>query len=544
MYKDFRIIMTKFKHILLYRKKNEVTNTAERLFSPAIIVLAILMGFKALYLAFFVTPLWDIPDEIGHLAYVMQIVGGGEIPVLGDAKIPPEIMSHIRQVEGASAIGNWIAQHPPLYYTIAAVPFWMAQQFTTDVEILYRAPRIIAAISAALLLLVLYRTARLTGLSERGALCLAGCVGWIPMVSHLSSGTNHDLPLFLISALVFHYLARFVLQHYNRDAYIAALWLSLAGATKMTAWVLLPPFFLVIAWELRGNLHIWGLHLLGITGTAFCLPAVWMIRNTMVYGNPIQTAITHSPSRLPEPLQESVFEFLSAQPILEHFLLNFYGLIGWGDFGDGPHWFQVDGFPLTTFTLVLGLFSFVLLLRFFHVLFRQKIVNQSTRFINSLISFKLKSQELWPCIRILVISLIIGIFLLLSYFSLKGSFEANIRLVAIAMILALGVGSIITVLFEDNDTERLFFYGLIAFLFFAVVVFLQIYQYYLVDGRLRATHGRYFYPVLPWIITSFSLILVDRVWGERLLMLFFPVLVIAETDAYISQILPFIGGSQ
>ncbi|MCV2875541.1 glycosyltransferase family 39 protein [Rhodobacteraceae bacterium XHP0102] len=513
-----------------------------RSFSPAIIFLAILMGCKAFYLAFFVTPLWDIPDEIGHLAYVMQIANGGGIPVLGDAMIPAEIMSHMRQADSPAA-GNWIAQHPPIYYFIAAVPYWLAQQFTSDVEILYRAPRIIASLSAVILLLVLYRTARLTGLSERASLCLAGCIGWIPMFSHLASGTNHDVPLFLASALSAHFMARFVLQHNVRDAYIAAIWLSIAGAMKMTAWVLLPPFVFVIAWELRGTWRPWLAHLSGTTAVALSAPLVWMIRNFFEYGDPTYTATTDGTWRLEVPLQVSFLEFLHSQPVLEFFMRSFYGYIGGIGTGAGNlTWFQVGSLPRIAFTMTL-LCCAAILLWHFSTIMRGTTLKTSSRFAHSLLFCRLE-KELWPFARLFSVVAALSVFALSAYFSMKGDDQMNLRLYGISTVLALGAAACICVVFDDRDKHRLFFYGLAAFLFFSLVVIVNIYEFYLLDGRLRATHGRYFYPVVPWLLVSLSLALSGRVWGKRLLMLAFPMLVLAETDAYINQVLPFIGGGQ
>lgn len=508
------------------------------------LLLSVLFLVKAIYLAFFVTPLWDIPDETGHLAYVMHIAAGEGIPVLGTAMIPTEVLSHMYGIEVAAAHPNWIAQHPPLYYHVAAVPYSVAQYFTSDVEILFRVPRIIAAISGTLLLLVLYRTARLVGLSDRAALCLAGCLGWVPMFSHLSSGTNHDVPLFLAGALAVHYFARFVLRHELRDAYVAAIWLSVAGAMKMTAWVLLPPFVLVVAWELRGDWRTWAVHVSGVGATALSMPAAWMVRNLLVYGAPTYLARTDRTWRLEEPLQRSFTEFLNTQPVFEHFLLNYYGLIGWAGTGVGQlQWFQLGGFPLAVFTIALLIVGAVLLVQFYEALRRPPIMaGGSSRFADVMVSAWLRRQGLWPNARILTAIVAVGVFAALTYFSMKGGVGMNLRLVGIATVLALGTGAFIAVLFESRDDRRLFLYGIAAFLFFSLVVLVQIYGVHLLDGRLRATHGRYFYPVLPWLLLSLSLALAGRAWGERLLMLAFPLMILAEVDAYLNQVLPFIGG--
>jgi hypothetical protein len=127
---------------------------------------------------------------------------------------------------------------------------------------------------------------------------------------------------------------------------------------------------------------------------------------------------------------------------------------------------------------------------------------------------------------------------------MKGGLGMNIRLVAISVIVALGAGAIISVLCDYEDKNRLFYYGLLAFFFFSFIIFFQIYEIYLKLGQLRAMHGRYFYPVLPLLLASVSLAFAHLVWGQRLLILLFIILIIAETDAYINQVLQFFARGQ
>jgi hypothetical protein len=524
------------------RSVDTVSREDTRPFSLAVMVLAVLLACKFLYLSFFVTPLWDIPDEIGHVAYVMHLAEGKGIPVLGSAEIPSEIMSHLRQTQGAEPASNWIAQHPPLYYLLAAVPYRIAQFFTSDVEILYRVPRIVAALCGALLLLVLYRTARLLGLGDRAALCFAGCTVSIPMFSHMSSGTSHDVPLFLTGALAAHFLARFVQRHELRDAYYAAIWLSVASAIKMTAWVLLPPFLLVIAWELRGGWRSWALQLLGVAATACSLPAAWMLRNLLQYGDPTYTAIVDMKWQLAEPLRVSYVTFLATMPVIEHYVLNFYGIIGGIGTGTGSlKWFQVDGFPRMVFTMALLVISATLLWQFYTSV-RQPAFGSSARLSNRVLSSRLRGLGLWPYAQVMIAGAVAAVFAAVISVSVKGGMDMNMRLAAVAMILALGAGACIAILFGGRSDRRLFMYGLAGFMFFCVVLSVKNYELYLLDGRLRAIHGRYLYPVLPWLLLSLGVALAARPWGERLLLVAFPLLVLAETDAYINQVLPFIGG--
>lgn len=510
--------------------------------SIAVLALAAVLFCKYLYLAFFVTPLWDIPDETGHLAYVMEIAEGRGVPILGSAQIPSEIMAHMRNTHSAAPSGNWIAQHPPFYYLVAALPYWFAEFFTSNIEILYRIPRIVAAACGALLVLVLYRMARLLGHGDRAALCFSGCAVSIPMVSHLSSGTSHDVPIFFVAALSLFFLVRFILRHELRDAYFAAIVLGLAGSMKMTAWLLLPPFLVIMAWELRGPGRSWALQFLCVGAAATALPAAWMLRNLYQYGDPTYTALVTSKWQLAEPLRSSFLTFLSTTPVIDQYLLHYYGLIGWAGTGAGKlNWFQVAGFPRLVFTVAL-LTTSILLLWQFCVSVLRPMFSPSLRYADEIVGLRLRRRQLWPYAQLVTAITVATVFVFFICVPLKSSADMTLRLTAIALIIALGAGACIALLFGGRSDRRLFLYGLACFMFFCVVLSIQIYGIYLLDGRLRATHGRYLYPVMPWLLMSLCIALAARPWGERLLLIAFPLLVLAETDAYINQVLPFIGG--
>lgn len=81
---------------------------------PAFLILFFL---KVVYLAVFVTLPWDISDEIGHLGYVKHIASGEGLPLFQETRMDEEMWRSMVGETGPPADFNWIAQHPPLYYT-------------------------------------------------------------------------------------------------------------------------------------------------------------------------------------------------------------------------------------------------------------------------------------------------------------------------------------------------------------------------------------------------------------------------------------------
>ena len=111
-------------------------------FPLPILLISLLFFIKALYLAFCVIPFSAVPDEIGHFAYVQDIAYGKGIPVLsapitGKSVIGKDIMGYIEKTTNTQPAYNWIAQHPPVYYILAAIPLKFGSLLTNDRDILF-----------------------------------------------------------------------------------------------------------------------------------------------------------------------------------------------------------------------------------------------------------------------------------------------------------------------------------------------------------------------------------------------------------------------
>src|SRR5258706_5153228 len=117
---------------------------------------AALFLVKAVVLAFWVTPLWDVPDETGHYAVVADLAEGRGLPLQGKSVLPSDVMSDWTRGKSATPIGNWVAQHPPLYHLLAAPILSAARAVTPDARWRYRAPRLLSALAGAAGLLLFF----------------------------------------------------------------------------------------------------------------------------------------------------------------------------------------------------------------------------------------------------------------------------------------------------------------------------------------------------------------------------------------------------
>ena len=218
------------------------------------VAVALLFLVKAVILGFWVTPLWDVPDETGHYAIVADLSEGKGLPLPGKSVVPPDVMAdwmHDRAPE--SPMSNWVAQHPPLYHLLAAPLLSAARAVTRDPRWLYRAPRLFSAVSGAAALLLFF----LAFLEASGdpllSFAAAAAVGFLPMYSHMASGTNHDIFLAFSSGLVALCWVRFERSGLFSDGMKTAAALSLAGLVKLSAVPVAAALWLLCFARLRGR---------------------------------------------------------------------------------------------------------------------------------------------------------------------------------------------------------------------------------------------------------------------------------------------------
>jgi hypothetical protein len=95
------------------------------------------------------------------------------------------------------------------------------------------------------------------------------------------------------------------------------------------------------------------------------------------------------------------------------------------------------------------------------------------------------------------------------------------------------------IFYSKSSDDLLLYLGLITFLFFITILLYEIYNIYLLDGRLRAAHGRYFYPVMPLLLLSVAIAIKKINIPLSILILFSTGLVVMELETCISQTLPF-----
>jgi len=508
---------------------------------------------KAIILGFWIVPLWDIPDEIGHFAYAREIVSEGVLP-LGQAKIDGDILANLYQKPTYQPENNWIAQHPPTYHILAGSIWKIATCFTDNPEWLFRAPRLASAIFGALTLLFIYKLIKVFHFGEKTSLAVMVIFSSIPMFSWLSSGTNHDTMVAMLGTASTYFFVLFFQNRKIRDAYFSVFLMSLAAATKITGLVVLAPLVGLLLLEIPCcSAQQWFKRAVLLISVALTLPGVWLIRNWIVYGDPFALASRLLPfaekgtflSKFCSPkleLSTPFFSFLQSQPAIEHFFVNFVGLMG--GFGKGlgqSAMFQIQ-YPFLTLYELTGVFicllAFTWYLKTIVLSFSQKNTNNVNFSIIDKVYTHSGRLSTYGIFSVLITA---GCVLVFSHAIISSTVASWLIIPLFTLIFAVCFLAISVFVVPIQSKQRQIFYCALMFAFFSTVLFLRIHKGFLSWGVPRATHGRYYYPLLGIFIVGFivpGLLMLGR-FAERIALPVAIVICFNEAAFYFIKVLPY-----
>jgi len=446
-----------------------------------ILVVLALFFLKSGILSWNMIPRWDLPDEYGHYSYIEDLSEGRGLPVLGKS----ELSNWVKQDIGKEGdfCGNWIAQHPPLYYVLMAPVHRALSWCIGDPLIVFKCLRIVSSFFGISLLWMIYLLARQLGLSRFMGTALTAGVGMIPMVTNLTAGLGHDLLLsFLCCWGCLHWI-RFSQNRKLREFWLACLVFGLACVTKYTALVISMVWFAGVAVSYRESMRVW---LKGVT-TGFVILfapiSLWMVRNLVVYDRMLPVSDDGIIGN--RVLDFGFFEFLRHFDVLSNLFHNGISLLGWmagGQDGKGLLLFLPPQLWAPYGLVLVGLACLSL------GVFRSLYGMRGGR--------KLNDFALLTCMFPGVVA---------SIFVFRTSewlFQLSLILLSCCVLWMLWI-NLRTNLVKAEGFLAVISISHCVILGFCGVLLYKMYQFALAVGFLKAAHGRYLYPLVGFFIIGF-----------------------------------------
>jgi hypothetical protein len=217
------------------------------------------------------------PDEKEHFLYILSLADRGALPTPDPARrtSPEQYVSYQ-------------AQHPPLFYALAALLYKAAAGF--GLPVVWYLLRGLCALCGAAVVALSARAAR-AAFGDRPVVALAAApfVAFLPMFGHMTGNLSNEPLAMALGAWAWLQMARiargqtaFTLQ----GGVLLGVTLGLAALTRLTALLWLPPAVVVLTYAaLRGR------------GAATALPAFvacfallvapWFVRNQIAFGTPL-----------------------------------------------------------------------------------------------------------------------------------------------------------------------------------------------------------------------------------------------------------------
>jgi hypothetical protein len=298
------------------------------------------------------------------------------------------------------------------------------------------------------------------------------------------------------------------------DALAMGAALSLAGVTKLSALAAAVPLVLFAGRHLASREGRRAMEWTATAAAAGALPALWALRHRLLgLSAPMHVTSGDSFSL------SALIAYLSSNPVLDHTFKNFVGLIGWTGTGGGEvRWFQISG-PFLAPYLVLAL-----LLPLGAIAFLARRESGSARL--------LVAAALGAAAAILTLTIL----------SPRLSGGALAKGAAYAALAAAPFFALPALLRPRDEEQALVAESLGVLLFFCGAYLFNSWQAFRIMGDMRATHGRYFFAVLPFLLLGLFLPafrVVSARWSSRWLLSVPLVLAIDEAAFFAARVLPF-----
>jgi hypothetical protein len=301
------------------------------------------------------------------------------------------------------------------------------------------------------------------------------------MFTHLSSGVNHDTLVACTATWAMYWVARWLDSGRFAHLLLAGSMVAACTVTKITGLAMAVPLFFALAWALwrmppsrgmrpGGDVVRWAARSAVLWLVMFTPVCLWIGRNLFHFQHMFYDASNLHPANV---VPIGFFEFMARFPVWQHIVLNFIALVGWNGSGNGAlRWIQANGYLARYFLAFLGTGSLA-------AIFAPLVAHARSRASYAVLASALVAVALfylwWPEFHV-------------------------VRLTCILLLAAL-VATLATRASGFWHAER---DGWLLFASAAITIFFLLAYYETLRGAfggyMRATHGRYLYPVVPFLL--------------------------------------------
>ena len=485
----------------------------------------ILFLLKAVYLAVFVILPWDVPDEIGHLGYIKHVATGEGFPVFRETRMDADMWRSMAGPQGPPADYNWIAQHPPLFYTLMVPGYWVGSLFGDGFVAPLIGVRICNVLLMVLVLFLVFRLARQFSRSEFVSFCVTVMVGSIPLVGQTAAGANNDTLILLVSVLLAYRWLCFSENPSPKNLLWAGIAVGLCGITKYTLLLVMAPVSALVLWRYVQEKGLDLKALLSFLSLGWLPLGTWVVRNMIVIGKPMPTALDHL--SFDSPTHYSLFEFFRAYPFFTHSFRSFWGIWGWHGVG--------QDLQLNTFHLPSA----------HQALYAALVIGFAVLSVWLLVS-KLRSHHNQMGLVACSVALLVVLWLLVQgWFPHEAFYVRCVIYMAvfsgILVVVAGARGVWVTGQPLADWRGRVQLESILVCFFFLLIIVRQMHDYSNEGGALRGTHGRYYFAAMGMLLVAWILPALNYLRNRGYLVFTVAALmVLAEFYLLINEVIPYL----
>lgn len=433
-----------------------------------LVIFMAIFAVKGVFYAAYAMPLTldASADDTGHISYVIYLATEHKIPVMHEAKMEKTVLQnhhdagHSRtegkiyvvnteEFEESSTL-NWISQHPPLYYLYLSPFYLLTVKFTNILATIILVLRLATVLLGVVTIYFLYKALKLLGLKDLALKCAMVCVVFSSAIQFYLTAIDNDAMVICLSTAAFYFFIKYIKESNIKALYIFAALCGGITITKYTGAVVLPVYALVYLWDMifikkRNVKEIFRY-------SAICVLIFAVITAPVLAQNYSRYAVLFPIDSNSRVLNRSLTYFVTETGYIDRIFSRIIHQTGW-----------TGGLLANQTELYLA--SLIVLCGYF-LKVKTNIWLLIAPFLMAIVFLQIKDMSMSAA---LAVGAVLCMLPLALFDHRKGimTFDREVCILAVSMLL-----------------------------FYVAVFLVQHYRMYVHYGGFKATHGRYYYPLI------------------------------------------------